>query len=344
MYDEVADLPLVVDEVGFERLERDTSGGFVRATTVVELSGDGHTGRGEDVTYDTADHDRLAAKPPALPTGEFTFEGYSAALDDVELFPDPPGADRFRHYRRWAVESAALDLALRQVDTTLGEALGRTYDPVRFVVSTRLGEPPTADRIEAWLDIDPGIEFKLDPTPEWDGDLIEALATTGAVRALDFKNHYDDPEVAQPPDPALYERVRDGFPDAVLEDAKLTDETRPALSGAEGRLSWDLSITSVESVRELPVEPRWLNCKPSRFGTVESLFDFLAYCEAEGIALYGGGQYELGVGRDGIQALASLFYADSPNDVAPSGYNDPEPREGLPASPLDPPVGFGVRE
>ena len=56
------------------------------------------------------------------------------------------------------------------------------------------------------------------------------------------------------------------------------------------------------------------------------------------MALYGGGQFELGVGRGQIQALASLFYADSANDVAPGGYNAPAPVEGLPRSPLEPPA------
>jgi len=51
--------------------------------------------------------------------------------------------------------------------------------------------------------------------------------------------------------------------------------------------------------------------------------------------MYGGGQFELGPGRPQIQALASLFYADSPNDVAPSEYNVGGPRAGLPRSPLD---------
>ena len=45
--------------------------------------------------------------------------------------------------------------------------------------------------------------------------------------------------------------------------------------------------------------------------------------------MYGGGQYELGPGRLQIQRLASVFYPDGPNDVAPSAYNEGEPREGL---------------
>ncbi|MDR9380255.1 MAG: hypothetical protein RI560_01085 [Natronomonas sp.] len=37
-------------------------------------------------------------------------------------------------------------------------------------------------------------------------------------------------------------------------------------------------------------------------------------------------------------ADASLFYPDSPNDVTPSGYNDPNPSRGLPSSPLEAPA------
>ncbi|WP_137275989.1 hypothetical protein [Natronomonas salsuginis] len=37
-------------------------------------------------------------------------------------------------------------------------------------------------------------------------------------------------------------------------------------------------------------------------------------------------------------ADASLFYPDSPNDVAPSGYNDPNPSRGLPSSQLEAPA------
>lgn len=74
--------------------------------------------------------------------------------------------------------------------------------------------------------------------------------------------------------------------------------------------------------------------EPSRFGSVRRLFDFYDACEREGIALYGGGQYELGPGRDLIQLLASIFHPDAPNDVAPGGYNAPAPVAGLPVSPL----------
>jgi hypothetical protein len=57
--------------------------------------------------------------------------------------------------------------------------------------------------------------------------------------------------------------------------------------------------------------------------------------------MYGGGQFELGPGRRQIQRLASVFYADGPNDVAPSEYNEAPARPGLPQSPLPPLKGAG---
>jgi hypothetical protein len=102
-------------------------------------------------------------------------------------------------------------------------------------------------------------------------------------------------------------------------------------------------VHSLADVDALRVEPRWLNVKPSRFGTVERLLECIEACEARGISMYGGGQFELGQGRSQIQALASVFYPDGPNDVAPREYNVGEPRPGLPRSPLAAAtaVGFG---
>jgi hypothetical protein len=71
------------------------------------------------------------------------------------------------------------------------------------------------------------------------------------------------------------------------------------------------------------------------------VLECIEHCDASGIHMYGGGQFELGVGRRHIQVLASLFYADTPNDVAPSEYNSGGPRSGLPQSPLPSPEAIG---
>jgi len=344
IYDRVADLPLEIARLDRERFEQETTSGFTRATTVLSLSGAGETGRGEDVTYDFEEHDPERWDRLDLDlAGEYTLESFSALLESRELFPSPPDREVFDNYRRWGVESAALDLALRQADTTLGERLDRRPRPVQFVVSTRLADvdddtPPTAGRVRRFLERDPTLEFKLDPTPDWPESVIEELAGTGAVRTLDFKGHYEGTEVDTPPDPDLYERLLSAFPDALIEDPALTDEVRAALEGHQRRVSWDAPIHGIDDVEARPFEPDWLNIKPSRFGTVERLFETIEYCRERSIQLYGGGQFELDVGRRQLQTLAALFYPEAPNDVAPGGYNDPDYSGQLPSSPLDPPV------
>jgi hypothetical protein len=165
---------------------------------------------------------------------------------------------------------------------------------------------------------------------------VYELAATGTVDIVDCKAYYSDPDSA-PPDLALYRRVAEGFPEVWLEDPALTTETDEILRPHRERITWDAPIHSVADVENLAFAPRTLNAKPSRFGFLRELLDFYDYCAHRGIGLYGGGMFELGAGRGQIQHLASLFYPDGPNDVAPGGYNEREPRPGLPASPLPAP-------
>jgi hypothetical protein len=163
------------------------------------------------------------------------------------------------------------------------------------------------------------------------------------VDVVDLKGAYHGTPVDQPSDPVLYERVARAFPEAWIEDPALTDETEPVLEPHRHRITWDAPIHAVADVVSLSFRPRTLNVKPSRFGPVRDLFAFYDHCAEHGIGLYGGGQFELGPGRGQVQYLASLFCADAPNDVAPSGYNAIEPADGLPVSPLEPtpaPTGF----
>jgi hypothetical protein len=325
-----AQLPLEVGSYELERLEQPVTRGFSRVTTVVRLQG-GEEGVGEDVTWYAQAHDREQVAGPILPlAGSWTLESFSAAL----VISEP--------WRRWAYESAALDLALRQAGKGFAEVVGGEPRPVAFVVSPGLGDPPSSRVIRRWLELDPKLRFKLDPASDWSDELIRELAETGAVVTADLKAYYrtdDDP----PPDADLYRRVAEGFPEAYIEDPALTDETDPVLAPFRERITWDAPIHSVADVEALPFPPRTLNSKPSRFGYLRGLLDFYDYCADHEIGLYGGGMFELGPGRGQIQYLASLFHADAPNDVAPRAYNEPEPREGLPPSPLGPapsPTGF----
>ena len=330
--DSLAGLRVRIDGYATERRELAVSKDFTRVTTTVLLHGDDETGEGEDVTYTPQDHDDFPVDE--MLAGTWTLGELSLRLDELTLWSDEPKMEASTDYRRWAFESAALDLALRQAGKSLADAVGRVYRPVRFVASTR-------SEIEPYLALNPNLEFKLDVEADWDRTLMERLAATGRVRVLDLKAYYRGTSVDLAPDPEQYRLVVECFPDVVIEDAWLEDGCREALAEAEERLSFDAPIHSWRDVEKLPLEPRWLNVKPSRFGTVDKLLECIEECDERGIRMYGGGQFELGPGRRQIQRLASLFYADAPNDVAPSEYNDGPAREGLPKSPLPPPEGIG---
>lgn len=336
-YDRLADLSVVIKGVRFDSCERETSRGTTRRTTIISIDGPDKTGYGEDVTYDPDEHDALLDRGSLDIAGDTTVGSVSDRLGTIDMFPNgAPDRAVFRRYRRWAVESAILDLALRQAGTDLGAVLDRAYDPVRFVVSTGLGDPPSADPVTDWLDIDPTLEFKLDASPEWPPALIEEIAAMDRVRILDFKDQSKGRTDGNG-DPAFYRRIGEAFPNALLEDPVVTPATRDVLRPMADRVTWDSPILDTEAVEALPWEPHWLNIKPSRFGTLERVLDCIEHCLERDIALYGGGQFELGVGRNHLHVLAALFYPDGPNDVAPRGYNDPEPHPGVPASPLPPP-------
>jgi L-alanine-DL-glutamate epimerase-like enolase superfamily enzyme len=341
----LAGLELEIEGYALEPLQAQVSSEFDRKSTVIRLRGAGEEGLGEDVTYDAVDQEILQAAGPTLAlAGRFTLESFSAHLAECKLFPQPPQREVSSRYRVWAYESAALDLALRQARTTLHQVLGREPHPVRFVVSLRLGEPPTLEPIRRRLALYPELRFKLDPTSSWDERLIAELVSTGAVDSVDFKAYYSGSIVDQPADPVLYRRVVEAFPHAWIEDPALTPETDAVLAADRERFSWDATIHSIADIEALPYPPRMVNVKPSRLGGLRNLLDAYDYCAERGIGNYGGGQFELGVGRGQNQYLASLFHADAPNDVAPTGFNLPEPPPGLPSSPLAPaPSAAGFR-
>jgi hypothetical protein len=346
-YERVAELPVEIDSYALEGLSIKVSPDFERLTTVVQVFSDGLAGNGEDITYEGLDAIALqdAGATHDL-RGPRTIGELCQLVGGLDLFPTPPEREVSRLYRRWAFESAALDLALKQADTTLSGYLGLEMKPLNFVASMGLKGPDgTSDvgTLRAKLDVYPDLKFKLDPALDWDDGLISELAATGAVNTLDLKGQYKGTVVDIETDPGLYRRLAAAFPDAWLEDPDINEETRPILAPHMDRVTWDAPIHSVGEIEALEYKPRVINIKPSRMGGLKSTFDAYDFCEREGIGAYGGGQWELGVGREQIQYLASLFHPDNPNDTAPRGYNATIPEPGLPTSPMQVrQVGFGI--
>ncbi len=349
-WDKLASLPVEIERYDFEALELVFGEQFTRHTTLIRLYGGGEEGVGEDVVYDGEDHFAMREAGPNLPiAGSWTIGSLSDHLAELDLFPTrAPERDDFRLYRRWAFESAALDLGLRQAGRSLPEQLDRELSPLNYVVSMRLGglggdTPETSERLVDVLGRYPRTRFKLDPTNNWTDELIAELVATGAVDSLDLKGQYKGTPVDVDTDPELYRKVAEAFPDAWLEDPDINDDTRPVLEPYRDRITWDAPIHSVDDILALEWKPRTVNIKPSRVGSLVELCRAYDFCEAEGIGAYGGGQTELGVGRDHIQYLAAVFHPDTPNDVAPSGFNQPRVPDGLPQSPLElrpAPTGF----
>ncbi len=349
LYAKLAELPLKIDGYALEPLEQATASGWVRHTTVVRLRGGSAEGLGEDVTYGPEEQFAFRRHGAALPlTGTYTIESFSHHLDGLKLFEaDPPAGNADRLFRRWAFESAALDLALRQADRSLAIALGREHRPVRFAVSTGLGEPPSIAAVDRVRRLHPEMRFKVDLAASWTEAFVRELAALDVVDVVDLKAHYHGAFTGPPPNADQYRWIAEAMPEVWLEDAWLEGECGAVLAGHCQRLSWDAVLHSFADVELLATTPTAVNIKPSRFGRVSELMRVYDWCEARGVQMYGGGQFELGPGRRQIQVLASLFHPATPNDVAPTGYNDENLPADLPASPLAAPrpaAGFAPCE
>lgn len=334
LWDAVSGLELRVDELALDTLERPTAMG-ARLTTVVRLRGAGHEGVGEDVTYDPFSHAAIQDWG-GLPDvrGSWTIETFSALFEGVTLFPVPPVHDVDERYRRWAFESAALDLALRQSGTDWSTAVGRPVAPLTFVSSRGVGDPPDPATIADLRERSAGLGMKLDLGRAWDAASIAALAGTGAATTVDLKGLYRGTPVDAPIDAELYALIVDGLPDSWFEDPFVDDVTRPVLEPHADRLTWDVPVHDVADLDALPFAPGAVNLKPSRIGSLRELSAFYVACGERGIGTYSGGQTELGPGRGQAQLLAATYHPDGPNDLAPPLFNDVELPDELPSSPL----------
>ncbi len=342
-FESVKDLPIEIESYELTELDKTFPSGFSRPSTLITLRGGSLEGLGEDVVYDDLDHfAHRDAGPIHDLSGPANLGELCELIGSLDLFPTDPVRDFSRLYRRWAYESAALDLALKQAGKPLHEVVGRAVEPLNFVCSVRAN--PVADSEDAdevlkpisdRLDKYPGLRLKLDPQPDWDDDVIAYLLESGAVDSLDLKGCYAGTPVDVDFEPEDYNRIALSFPDAWLEDPKMTAATIPVLEPHKERITWDAPIHSVADIEALTWKPKIVNVKPSRIGGLQSLSDAYAYCEREGIGAYGGGQTELSIGRDHIQYLAAMMHPGTPNDVAPRGFNESEVPDGLPSSPLE---------
>jgi L-alanine-DL-glutamate epimerase-like enolase superfamily enzyme len=331
LWERVAELPLVVEGYSLEKLDGNSLFGFDRVTTQYRLSGAGTDGVGEDVGLFDENAEKLHAEGPYLDlAGAWTLGSFVEHLATVDQWKvAPPEWEMARAWRNWAFESAALDLALRQAGETLPAALGRPVSPLRFVNSLGLGDPASIDGIARRVALNPSVGFKLDAAPDWTPAVVDELVGLGCVATVDFKGRYGLPVEDEAALVEMYRVVLASFGDALFEDPHELPEVEALLDPVRDRLSFDAPIHRVGDITT-----RTINVKPSRIGGLRPLLEIYEWCATEGVAMYGGGMGEVGIGRGQVELLAALFHPDTPNDVAPSAFNAVEPVDGLPGSPL----------
>jgi hypothetical protein len=269
-YAHVTGLPLVIERCELRPLVRDTSGGFTKVSIVVRLTGGSHVGEGEDITWDQIDQIEFlrAGGDLAWLQGTRTFDEFSRLLGLANLFAVAPIRDSARQYRRWAFESAALDLALRQNGRSLQAAVGRAARPVTFVASVRIGDPPSLLPLNVRLGVEPAVALQAGPDGRLGDDLVGELARLGCVDVIDLKGRYRNAAVAMDAEPGLYRRVIEGLPERGSRTRG--SSRRPGLlESHRERITWDEPIHSIADIEGLPWRPRMLNLKPARFGSVQ---------------------------------------------------------------------------
>jgi len=181
--------------------------------------------------------------------------------------------------------------------------------PVRYVVSFGKVADPVAEAQRHGE-----AELKIDVAPEWSDETYRALAALERVAILDFKWAGEN---------ADHERAHRLLPRALIEDPLPSfDGWSPSLAA---QLSFDAPLTAARELATLPTRPAFVNLKPARMGGVLEAVACAERCAAEGIGVYVGGMFEVGIGRSQLITLAAVLSPGGPNDIAPIGRGNDEP-------------------
>jgi L-alanine-DL-glutamate epimerase-like enolase superfamily enzyme len=248
-----------------------------RPCTLVALSGEGHTGFGENVAFSDGEQQAFV-------------HGVEGML---ERSAGPVGAvlrPGLKSHDRAALEGALIDLAMRQAGLSLRDLCGVEQAPLRWVHSFSAREDAAAYGRAL------GGELKVDVHPRWTDEAIAALARE-AVAILDFKGEGSGESCA---------RLSAALPSAIFED--------PPAGCGHARVAHDRSLLSVRDVAVAVASGASVNLKAPRMGGVLAVLDALGLARGQA---YFGGMFEAGPGREQARALAAIFCGDAPNDLAP---------------------------
>ena len=306
-----APTPLEVESYELERLEQPVTRGFSRVTTrraACTEAGTRGSARTSPGTRSTHDRELKAGAHPAARRRA----GRWRPSRTLSTSPSRTGAGPTRARRSTLRCVRPAPASPRPSAASRG--------PVAFVVSPGPRRPADEPgRPAAGSSSSRAMRFKLDPASDWSDELIAGAGRDRRGRHRRPTRRTTAPTNDPPPDPELYRRVAEGFPEAYLEDPALTDETDAVLRPYRDRVTWDAPIHSVADVEALAVPAARAQLEavalrpPERAARLLRLLrrpwrsaSTAAACSSSAPA------------RGQIQYLASLFHPDAPNDVAPA--------------------------
>jgi L-alanine-DL-glutamate epimerase-like enolase superfamily enzyme len=304
--------------------------GGPRPSSVLRLSGLGLAGVGENVAFFEAEHERFSA---------YVARWFAAHRAPVTTRVGSALGAEGSHYERAALESALIDLGLRQAGLSLYDLTGVREASLRFVVSLAADPDPRVVvhrlRSEGYLG-----DLKLDVDPSWTPTVLEALAQDSSIAIFDFKGRADA---------SFARRLYEASPSALFEDPP-SDFAEPEHSSHPSRISRDATIPHALAVADARARDEAVNLKAPRMGGPLAVLRGLEYALAANpgraiVPAYLGGMFEVNVGRVQARQIAALYCASAPNDLA-LNVTDVGSSAGVPAqSParieLDQP-GFGA--
>jgi hypothetical protein len=289
-----------------------------RPSTIVELCGRGQIGFGELVAFSAEAHRSFAEGLPGwlVAGGATGRKGPLAMLLSGDATP----------YERAALESALIDLAMRQAGASLADLVGSGSGRLRWVASFGSMADPRP-HLTRGRPGDPRPELKLDVHPDWSDEVMIALQAERRVVILDFKEE-GSIESSR--------RLSAAFPRAIFED--------PPGGSRHPLVARDRRLHRAEDVAAPIGRGEWVNLKGPRMGGFLELLRGLERVPPGGGRAYFGGMFEVGPGREQARQLAAIFCPDAPNDLAPLEGGASSLRGESPSSiRLDQP-GFGATQ
>lgn len=301
LLDRLSALSIAIDDLQVERgsIPMPDYYAAARPTGIAVLHGRGLAGHGECVAWTPAEQAEFAAACDRLVLPTAATVGGISALVAADL--DDP-------YHRAAVEGAAIDLALRQAGSNPFALAGAPARAVAFCRSIgRVDDPETA--VAAVLRLDRDARIKIDvPDEGWPPATWATLGGTRRVVVVDFKrgSHPDQVRLAHA-----------AIPNAWIEDPPAEAITLDPRGSWRERVALDGYVLSAIDLDDPEIPPAAVNVKAPRVGGWIEALHCLETCRRRRLHAYIGGMFEVGPGRGQARVLASLFTADSWNDLAP---------------------------